>query len=602
MQCRNSRSLVKWAGLVLVYCTLYSVAQGQDVPYAAKIFPQDTAAFVSIPNIADAKTAFLQSSVGRMATDPQLRPFVTDVWDALIKASEEFEKESGISLKALFAIPQGEVSVGFVSSSSQSWVLLVYLEAGENAETLGKLVDFVCQQATKEGGKVRTERVEDVIFRILNPEREEKAVIGLAVDGPRFIGGIAFSGETDLQIIRNVIRRAKGSAAESATLAEQKKFQQFLSNIRYAKQGQIHGLVFADPLQILEGFKTMNPSAAVTLAILPVLGLDGLNSVGAAMSLDVAGWDSIREIHIFLDNPRRGVLNIPAFKKGDGTPEFFIPESVVRYITIYMDLPVTVERIAQIYDGFRGEGAFQRQVLDEMNRGLQLDVVRDVLPATTGRVTLAQWIERPMRLNSAAGVFVMEMKDEQIATKFVEAVGQSYPQTLEKKDFGQRTYYVSTRQRPEWFPENMRLPVPCFAAIDQYVVQTDSPAFMEQILMTADAPEKSLAESLEYKLVRGRIKALAGTDNPSLFIFSRPDSVLEMWYEAFLSKNSFMLQAIERDAPKDSVGMAIVQAIKDGKLPPVDVLKRYFAPQGGLLIDDATGLHLVFFGLRKKLP
>nr|WP_237260113.1 hypothetical protein [Thermogutta terrifontis] len=602
MQCQNFRSVGKWAVLVLLFCALHSAAQGQPVPHAAKIFPQNTAAFVSIPNIADAKAAFLQSAVGRMATDPELRPFVADVWGVLMKGSEEFEKESGVSLKALLTIPQGEISVGFVSSSSQAWVLLVYLEAGENAETLGKLVDFVCQQTTKEGGKVRTEQVEDVNFRIVTPPHEEKQVIGLAVDGSRFIGGIAFSGEADLQVVRDVIRRSKGTAADSATLAEQKKFQQFLSNIRYAKQGQIHGLVFADPLQILEGFKTMNPSAAVTLAILPVLGLDGLNSVGAAMSLDVAGWDSIREFHIFLDNPRRGVLDIPAFKKGDGTPEFFIPDSVMRYITAYVDLPVTVERVSKIYDGFRGEGAFQRQVLDEMNRGLQLDVVRDVLPASTGRITIAQWIERPIRLNSAASGFVMEMKDEQIAAKLVEAIAQSDSQIFEKKEFGQRSYYISSRQRPEWFPENMRLPVPCFAAIDQYVVQTDSPAFMEQILMTADAPEKSLAESLEYKLVRGRIKALAGTDSPSVFIFTRPDSVLEMWYEAFLTRNSFMVQAIEGDAPKDSVGMAIVQAIKDGKLPPVDVLKRYFAPQGGLLIDDATGLHLVFFDLRKKLP
>ncbi|WP_347243519.1 hypothetical protein [Thermogutta sp.] len=602
MHCGKSGAIGKWAVLFFLGCALHRAAWGQPVPYAAKIFPQDTAAFVSIPNIANAKTAFLQSAVGRMVSDPELRPFVADVWAALVKGSEEFEKQTGVSLEALLAIPQGEVSVGFVSSSTQNWVLLVYLDSGQNAETVSKLVDFVCHRTATDGGKVRVEQVEDVTFRAITPPREEKAVLGVALDGSRFIGGIAFSGESDLQVIRDVIRRAKGSAAGSATLAEQKKFQQFLSNIRYAKQGQIHGLVFADPLQILEGLKTMNPGAAVTLAILPVLGLDGLNSIGAAMSLDVAGWDSIRELHIFLDNPRRGVLDIPAFKKGDGTPEFFIPDSVMQYVTVYVDLPVTVERISKIYDGFRGEGAFQRQVLDQINRRLQLDVVQDILPATTGRITLAQWIERPIRLNSVVGGFVLEMKDEENAAKLVETIAQSSGQALEKKEFGQRSYYISTRNRPESFPEGMRYPIPCLAAIGPYVVSTDSPAFMEQMLITADSPEKSLTDSLEYKLVRGRIKALAGTESPSLFTFSRPESTIEMWYEAYLSNDSPVLRAIEIDAPKESVGTAIIQAIKGGKLPPVDVLKRYFAPQGGLLIDDATGLHLVFFALRKKLP
>lgn len=580
-------------------------AGAQIRPEAARLFPENTAAFLSIPNVADAKKAFFQSALGRMASDPELRPFLTDFWGRLVKATEQFEKETGVSLAAAFAIPEGEVSLGLVASETSGWVALLLVDAGQNVETLQKLMDFACTAAAKAGGKVETENVGQATLRIIVPPEPDTPRLAFAILESRLFGEVVFQGDENFQVLKQVLQRAQGTGANGAVLGDSKKFEQLLSNIRYANRGQIHAILFADPIEIIRGTRSWNPSTAVVLAILPVLGLDGLNSLGAAASLDVSGWDSIREFHLFLDNPRRGVLDVPAFKSGDGIPEFFIPESVSVYMTVYIDLPTTIQRVGKIYDGFRGDGAFERQAGMWVKNRLGLDLFSEVLPVTAGRISYVQWVERPVRINSATTAIVVELKDPETAQQMVTIISESVNGS-ERQEFGKYVYYQVKRNLPESFSEEQfRVPTPCFAAIDRYLVATDSVAFLQEMFTTAETPEKALAQSLEYKLVRGRIKSLAGNDPPAMFYFDRPDATVELWYEGLFSEGSFFRRSFTEDlenAPKDPIGSALAGALKEGKLPPVKVLKRYFAPRGGLLIDDATGLHFTMFALRKKLP
>lgn len=602
MQTLLSNKLLRWIILVLCAGVCSQSAEAQITSQAARVFPGNTAAFISIPNVTKAKEAFLESSFGRMVSDPQLRPFITDFWGGMVKAAEEFEKESGVSLASVLTLPEGELALGLVSSETQPWVVLFFVDAGSNVEILQKLVDFVVQAAGKNGAKVSSEDWEGVAFRVVESPDPSAPRLGFAVVNSFLVGGLVIQAGESMDVVKEAVRRARDGQVGAGGLAEERKFKEFLANIRYANQGFVHSLVYVDPIQILRGFGRLNPGAAVTLAILPVLGLDGLKSGGAAASFNVSGWDEIREAHLFLDNPRRGVLDVPALKTGDGTPEFFVPETVMLYMTLYIDLPTTMQRVAKLYDGFRGEGAFDRQVGRWVQRRLGLDLYEELLPATAGRLTLLQWLERPIRVNSQVTVGVLEIKDAETAARIADIIYETNKNNMEKKEFGKYVYYQSTRQRPQSLPEGFRVPTPCFAAIDRYLVATDSAVCLQELFATADSPQQALSESLEYKLVRGRIKSLAGKESPAMFYFDRPEVGIELWYEGFLGDNSFLRRAFSEQESNNPIARGFAQALQNNQLPPLDVLKRYFAPRGGLLIDDATGLHLIFFGLRKKLP
>ena len=54
----------------------------------------------------------------------------------------------------------------------------------------------------------------------------------------------------------------------------------------------------------------------MTVAMLPVLGVDGLLGVGASMTMDAGQFDSVMHAHVLLDNPRTGVLEMIAHGVG----------------------------------------------------------------------------------------------------------------------------------------------------------------------------------------------------------------------------------------------------------------------------------------------
>lgn len=608
-------------GLCVLALLGRSTVWGVEPPRAAKIFPAKTAALLSVPSVPDLRTAFHNSSSGQMFADPQIRPFLSDLWSNLVEAAAVVEKETGVSLDVIVQIPQGEFSVGWVSAEGQSWVILVLLDAGENVENLKKLIERGKQAAVKAGAVAREEDLDGIPFTMLrspeaaataNEEKEEKVengeekppapTVGWAFYESTFVVGVAIFNPSDLDLVRDTVRRLKpgSTAASTDTLASQSKFSQFLDSIRYAQRGKIHGLFFADPIAIMKGYAAANTGFAITLAILPVLGLDGLNSVGAAGSLDVAGWDSVEEIHVFIDNPRRGVLDVPALKAVELNPEPVVPASAAAYFSLAADWPTTFSRVAKIYDGFRGEGAFQRNVADKSVQLMGIHLTQELLPAMAGRVSLIRCVEKPIRFNSIGTGFCIELKDAETATSFLDRITKADKAGVEQKDFGKRQYYQSSRKPPEPIPAEFRYPIPCLAAVDQFLIFTDGPQTMEELLATADDPTRGLAESLEFKLVRGRIKELAGKDSPCLIMYQRPDENMRVMYESLINRpiSDRMRQAAEHQP----VLKAFIAARDRNALPPFEVLQRYYAPQGGLLLDDAGGFHFITFGLRKKLP
>ena len=286
--------------LVCAVCLAASVitaaarnATAIEMPAAAKIFPAKTAVFVCIPDIPGLREAFLASSSGQMFQDPELRPFLTDLWNGIVEAAAAVEKETGVSLNAILQIPDGELSVGLVSSENQGWVLLIFLDAGENIETVKKLIERGREAATKAGAVVREEDIGGLPLTILRPKEREsnennnrpQPTIAYTFNGAVLLGGVAFLGDDDLDVIRDAVSRSQAGSSSTDSLSGQSKFNQFLTNIRHAKRGKIHSLIFADPLEVLRGYAELETGAAVTLAVLPVLGLDGLNSVGGAGSL-----------------------------------------------------------------------------------------------------------------------------------------------------------------------------------------------------------------------------------------------------------------------------------------------------------------------------
>lgn len=600
----NCRRVI--AGFLVVLVSFGSLVAGRQgpaaepsvaqLPRAAKVFPKDSVIFVSVPSVPALKKAFLDSSAGRMLQDPQLTPFLSDFWSGLLETGAAFEEQVGLSIPTLLAIPQGELSFAITANSAKAPSFLFMLDAGGNVEDLRKLLDRAQQAATQDGASVT--RSTAAGFDIIQLKQADAPEEGIDNRVSFFVSDSTLFAGNDLAEVKALAERIGGEATDEV-LADNPKFQRLLRECRQASQGTLHLIAFADPIQLMEGIAVAQPSVGFALAVLPVLGLDGLNSLGLAMSADVAAWDSIAEIHIFLDNPRTGVLDVPALKQGEAIPETFVPGSVIRYATLYIDPVPTLARVEKLFDGFRGTGAFRRAVIQRIERNLGVDVMEEVLPLSSGRVSLVTWFEQPVRVNSRASGLIFHVSDPAAASVLVEKVAEKLGDNMERKSLGSREYYEIFRRRPEYLPPQVRFTNPCVAVIEDTVVVTDSATLLGEMYATLDNPNQSLRETLEFKLTLGKVRQLAGANEVTMMAYGRPEEALRALYESARSEEG--RQALRQAAEFSPPAKAILEALERHDLPPFDVLAKYFAPQGALLIDDGTGWHIISFALRKKL-
>jgi hypothetical protein len=245
------------------------------------------------------------------------------------------------------------------------------------------------------------------------------------------------------------------------------------------------------------------------------------------------------------------------------------------------------------------EGAFSDLVRARFSNQLGVDLQNEVLPALGGRVTMVTRVQRPIRLNSEATAVGVKLKDGEAFQKVLEKVVAKFPDALERQSYGATTYYRIRMPTPpqDQNQELIRQPEPALVLLGDYLIASDSVKFIEQCVITKSSPDASLAADLEFKLVASRVQRHAGGRQPALIAFQRPEENLRALYE--LATAEATRQQLSRAAGENPFFRALDGALTKNPLPPFDVIARYLAPSGAMLISDETGFHYIAFGLKR---
>ncbi|HND54539.1 MAG TPA: hypothetical protein PLV92_19140, partial [Pirellulaceae bacterium] len=352
------------------------------------------------------------------------------------------------------------------------------------------------------------------------------------------------------------------------------------------------------------------------LALLPALGLDGLQGLGGSLILVAGEFDAIQHVHVLLDSPRNGVLRAIALEAGDTTPEPWVPGDVASYATWRWNVEVTYGELSRLVDSFQSEGAVSRWIKQRLSEPLGVDFEQDLLAAADGRMTYLTWFERPVRLNSQTQLIAIKLKDSAEFKKTLEKMVDKYSDRFEKASFGGVNFHKvkvpegGERPRGRFGVQrgengnetrvqmNLRAPDPCFGILGDYLVAADSVALLQHCIVTQSDAEKSLANELDFKLIAGKIARQVGGESPALVTFNRPEEGIRMLYDLAMSDNT--RGALASRAADNPFFKSVDQALKDNPLPPFAVIARYLAPGGGMLTNDETGFHFTTFGVRRK--
>jgi hypothetical protein len=271
---------------------------------------------------------------------------------------------------------------------------------------------------------------------------------------------------------------------------------------------------------------------------------------------------------------------------------------VASYATFAWNFQTTFDELVQLFDSFRGEGALQKLLGEQVKEAAGIDLEKELLPALAGRVILCTRIQRPITIRSAATAIGLQLTDPGAFAEVMQRFAKKHEAFLDRKSYAGREYFqVSTPELRE--PrEGPPPPIPCFTIVDDYLILANHPGLCEQVLVAAGFNGESLADAPDFRRVIDAIRRQAGGSEPAMIGFERPQEGLRFYYE--LSNTDQTRDFLRKQGEENPFLKSLNTALDENPLPPFAVIEQYFAPSGSMLINDDTGLHNMGFSLRRE--
>lgn len=572
---------------------------------APELLPEKTLACLRFADTKEFVARFKESQMGRMLDDEQVRPVVSSLYGVAAEMFGQVQDQVGMSLDELLAVPQGEVCLALIVAEDGSPAIVGMLEAGDRIASAQKLLDRAAEELAKQNIPFTTEMVGGTKLTVYDPPGDEPPAIVL------FQKDAVVCFTTQVPVAKEMLARWDGSSPKDRpALAQNRKYTSVMNRCGGAGEDQPQLTWFVDPIEIARTVTRGNFTAQTALALLPALGLDGLQAVGGSMILGAGEFDMVQHMHVLLDSPRAGVLKMLAVVPGDSTPEPWVPNDVANYFTLHWDFGTTYDELTKLVDSFQSPGSTAGLVKQQLSDPLGIDFEKEILRAADSRVTYLSRFEKPARLNSQANLVAFKLKNAAEFKGTLERLLSKVEGQYEKRTFGGMTYYVfadpndPNRRRVdgEANRERVRLefrsPEGCVGILGDYLVLSDSASLIERCVTAQSDPTRGLASELDYKLIASKIQRQVGGQKPGMLIFNRPEEGMRMLYDLAQAENT--RQALASRSDGNPFFRSLNDAVSKNPLPPFAVFAKYLAPGGGMLVDDETGFHYMAFGLRRK--
>jgi hypothetical protein len=583
----------RWIGLAMGLAAAAWVARPvmAQRPNALELLPKSTAAVVWIPDAPEMAERYMSTALGQMLQDPQVEPLVRHLYGSAAEAVANMKERVGLSLPELLAIPQGELAVALVASEEGPPELVALLDVGDQLSNARKLLARVTEALERSGARKTERSFGDTKLAVYEGVGDKKRTLIFFEKGSAVVVG------SSAAVLEHVISAWNGKQEASDTLAHDAGFAAVMRGSRHPDQ-KPHVVWFADPIALMRSIGQDNPGVQVSVAMLPVLGLDGLKALGGSFTFDAGQFDSVAVWHVLLASPRDGVPNMIAFEPGEMEPEPWVPADAASYMTLHWDFQTTFDELVALYDGFRGEGALVQLVGKRAKESIGIDVEKELLPALAGRVSLCSRIQRPIDLRSAATAVGIELNDPEAFGELLQEVVAKHEALLERKSYGGKEYFQITPRRRTDAETGPPQPIPCFGIVGDYLMLANHPGLYEKIVLTRQGGMESLADSPDFQRVLSNIRRQSGGREPAMISFERPQEGLRFYYELVGAENT--RQRLRQQAETNPFLKTLNTALDENPLPPFAVIEKYFAPTGAILIDDPSGLHHMGFSLRRE--
>jgi hypothetical protein len=569
-------------------------------PAGYKLLPASTVAYLRIADVRDLVSKFQETSIGRIAREQQFRPLLAQLYDSATEAFEPAEGSIGLSLPELLSLPQGELTLAVVEPEEGLPAMVMLMDVGGQEANMRKLIDHIEIMLQDAGASQTTETVKGTTLTVFDVRGGPQNRLVYSLKESTLLVA------SNVDVARQLLARWSGDEAQPS-LGDNGDFGAIMSRSRASRSTSPQIDWFVDPIGFFKAVARENVGAQAGLAVLPVLGLDGLKGVGGSITLATEEYDILFHLHVLLEEPRSGILAMLAFGAGDTTPEAWVPHDVATYRTGHWDVQKTYRELTTLYDSFQGEGALEAEIKRRVSDEVGIDFRQDVLEEIAGRFTLVTWFEPPARLGSQAWLLGIRLEDADAFRPTLDKIAERISPYFTQQTYSGTKYYQASppslgadanERADAGGPSPAGPPQPCVAVVGQYLLIADRPAFLQRAITTRSDASKSLANELDFKLIASKLRRQSGSTQPCLLTFERPEEGLRTLYEMLTGEEN--RRRLAEAAVNNPFFATLHKSLEDNPLPPFEAIRQYVAPGGGMLTDDSSGLHYTSFGLRRK--
>ncbi|MDG2222835.1 MAG: DUF3352 domain-containing protein [Rubripirellula sp.] len=596
-------------------------AQSDDsVPGAPRLLPEDTLAYLRIDNAEDLRGDMADSSIGRMLNDPQVQPFASEIYRTVADLFDQFASAAEISMDDLLAIPRGQVALALMPKNisdqaeesirddedpnsedairrriqrkrrdQNGFAGVFIIDAGKNVDDLVGLIDRLESQIVTSGYVRRTTSIKNVTLVQLLPPRQGRPEIEYFKRDGTIVFGIG--SKTASKVLDHWLDRS-----DESTLADRADFSSVMARCVGAEGTRPQLTFFVDPYNIIRRIVNQGGAAALVWPLVENLGVGKIRGMGGSSFRGGEVFDDIMHLHVLIDPPRDGIFGVLRPETGDSTPPQWVPNDVTSYTSMYWDFETTYDNVGGILEIFNGADAMTRLVEQPVETRTGVALRDDVIGNMAGRYVTLRWIEPPIKLNSTAQLHAVQIKDKVQAKQMMANIRDRFPNEMQTETIGGYVAYTSNRPRNENLPETFRQATLNLMLLDDWIVFSDSRAFLERVTQSNRDGRPRLLTVPEYELVSSELGGKLDGEKPFMVSFLRSSDYIRQMYELVKSPET---QRFVRQAGQNNPVAAKVSAmLENNQLPPFEELKKYFAPSGTFAYDEPSGMHLGSFTLR----
>lgn len=585
------RCAVRPVLVLLSFVWVASAAMAADQVPNDRRLPPNVLAYVSVSNVPELKARWKKTAMGRLGQEKELADFWTEVEKQLDNLSDKIQEHVGVGLKDIVALPQGEVSVAVVQIPGRKLSLAVFLDAGENDQTVSKLLTKGTEAAEGQGAKKSTEEFEGtelVIHTRQKGDDDEKDKDAEPQRIAYFRKGTMLVGGSDVDTLKAILTRWDGKHEE--TFAESSVYRQLVAACRDEQIDERPALTwFLDPLGLVKGVVTSTPSAAtpqvaLMLSVLPTLGFDKFKAVGGTVDLATGDYDTLTRTLVYLDSPPSGVINIFQFPAVSQSPPKWVSAESSAYFGLNWDLSKAINAVESLVDMFQGPGALKK-LLDqfaEREEFGKLHVRKDLLDHLSGRVHVVTDTPDSKDPESQRILIAIESKNAAALKKTLAAISKldGFPGKVRTFQGETVLEFGSLGGGEDEGDGNSKMGL-CVAR--DHLMFASNITLLEQVLRTGD-DQDSLSNLPAYQRLAKKFPA-----ETSMISFQRDDTQVQALYELLRSGEATKLIPQSDDVTIDF-----------SKLPEFEVIRKYLAPSASYMRPDKLGLLIVGFTLKTE--